>query len=249
MVEYGFAHQYPILHRYVYESDTLSISQIRMSRMCFTKLYCMLKTLGGLKPCRNMEINDQVAIFLHILAHNVKNRVIICRFCRSGETISRHVIRVYNAKPEPVPNNSTDQRWKWFKNCLGALDGTYIKCLPKYRTRKNNIAENVLGFCSQNMQFIYVLMGWEGSVADGRVLRDALLRPHGFKVPRLAPYRGQRYHLNEWHHGYQPTTPKEFFNMKHSSTRNVLERCFGLLKGRWKILEDNLRYPTKTKKS
>lgn len=34
------------------------------------------------------------------------------------------------------------------------------------------------------MQFIYVLPGWEGSAADGRVLRDALLRPHGLKVPR-----------------------------------------------------------------
>ncbi|MFQ6666707.1 hypothetical protein Gotur_032967, partial [Gossypium turneri] len=28
--------------------------------------------------------------------------------------------------------------------------------------------------------------------------------------------------------GYQPSTPKEFFNMKHASTRNVIERCFGL---------------------
>ena len=90
--------------------------------MCFTKLWCMLKTLGGLKPSRNMEIDEQVAIFLHILAHNVKNRVIICQFRRSGETISRHVIRICNAvirlhshllkKREPVPNNSTDQRWK-----------------------------------------------------------------------------------------------------------------------------------------
>lgn len=102
-----------------------------------------------------------------------------------------------------------------------------------------------------------------GSVADGRVLRDALLRPHGLKVPRpgyylvdvgytngegfLAPYRGQSYHLNEWRDGHQPTTVKEFFNMKHSSTRNVIERCFGLLKGRWGILKDNSYYPTETK--
>ncbi|KAJ0039680.1 hypothetical protein Pint_27286 [Pistacia integerrima] len=30
-------------------------------------------------------------------------------------------------KPKAIPENSTDDRWKWFKNCLGALDGTYIK--------------------------------------------------------------------------------------------------------------------------
>ncbi|MFQ6631181.1 hypothetical protein Gotur_009976 [Gossypium turneri] len=27
----------------------------------------------------------------------------------------------------PVTTNSTDPRWKWFKNCLGVLDGTHIK--------------------------------------------------------------------------------------------------------------------------
>ena len=41
----------------------------------------------------------------------------------------------------------------------------------------------------------------------------------------LAPYRGQRYHLNEWREGHMPTTHEEFFNMKHSTTRNVIERC------------------------
>ncbi|KAK7302032.1 hypothetical protein RJT34_12911 [Clitoria ternatea] len=145
-------------------------------------------------------------------------------------------------------------RWKWFKNCLGALDGTYIKVndleadKPRYRTRKGELATNVLGVCSQDMQFIYVLPGWKGSASDARVLRDALSRRNGLKVPQgfyylcdarymngegfLAPYRGQRYHLKEWRHGLQPTTPQEYFNMKHSSARNVIERCFGLLKGR-----------------
>lgn len=43
---------------------------------------------------------------------------------------------------------------------------------------------NVLGVCSQDMQFIYILPGWEGSAADGRVLRDALSRRRGLKVPK-----------------------------------------------------------------
>ncbi|GKE53487.1 ALP1-like protein, partial [Tanacetum coccineum] len=147
------------------------------------------------------------------------------------------------------------------------LDGTYIKCLvpleekPRYRTRKGEIATNVL--CSPDMQFIFVLPGWEGSAADGRVLRDALDRPNGLKVPRpcyylvdagytngegfLAPFRGQRYHLNDWRDGHQPTTPKELYNMKHSSARNVIERCFGILKARWGILRDNSYYPIELK--
>ena len=79
-------------------------------------------------------------------------------------------------------------------NCLGALDGTYIKVRvhavdkPRYRSRKNEIATNVLGACAPDMQFIYVLAGWEGSAADARVLRDALARPNGLNVPRGEQY-------------------------------------------------------------
>ncbi|XVF34619.1 hypothetical protein REPUB_Repub18cG0074800 [Reevesia pubescens] len=51
-------------------------------------------------------------------------------------------------------------------------------------TRKNDIIINVLGVCSQYMQFIYILHGWEGSAADCRVLRDTISRRHGFKVPK-----------------------------------------------------------------
>ncbi|MFQ6667776.1 hypothetical protein Gotur_033681, partial [Gossypium turneri] len=52
------------------------------------------------------------------------------------------------------------------------------------------------------------------SIADGRVLRDVISRRHGLKVPH-----GK---------GYQPSTLEEFFNMKHASARNVIERCFGI---------------------
>ncbi|XP_020259584.1 uncharacterized protein LOC109836081 [Asparagus officinalis] len=154
----------------------------------------------GLKDTKNMLVDEQVAMFLHIIAHHVKNRVIKQMFQRSGGTISRHftnvlhaVIRLHDVliqKPNPVPIDSTDTRWKWFKNCLGALDGTYIRVRvalenkSRYRTRKGDIATNVLGVCSQNMQFIYIRPGWEGSTADSRVLREAITRRNGLKVPR-----------------------------------------------------------------
>ncbi|KAL0290841.1 UNVERIFIED_CONTAM: hypothetical protein Sradi_7041700 [Sesamum radiatum] len=72
---------------------------------------------------------------------------------------------------------------------LGALDGTFIdvrvgeEAKGRYRTRKGHVAVNVLGVCNPNMQFIYVLSGWEGSAADSRVLRDALNRRNGLRVP------------------------------------------------------------------
>ncbi|KAK5839670.1 hypothetical protein PVK06_008496 [Gossypium arboreum] len=144
----------------------------------------MLQTLGELKSSRNMLVDEQVAMFLHIISYHLKNRVIKHHFNRSGETVSRSFHNVLNAvihlqdvlfkKAEPITANSTDPRWKWFKNCLGALDGTYIKIRvptvdkPRYRMRKGDIATNMLGICS---------------VADGRVLRDAISGRHGLKVP------------------------------------------------------------------
>ena len=64
----------------------------------------------------------------------------------------------------------------------------------------------------------------------------------------LAHFRGTRYHLNDWGDGHLPNTPEEFFNMKHSSARNVIERCFGLLKMRWEILRSPSFYDLKTQR-
>ena len=52
----------------------------------------------------------------------------------------------------------------------------------------------------------------------------------------LAPYKGQRYHVSEWQHGRTPVGFKEVFNNAHSSLRNVIERSFGILKMKWRIL-------------
>lgn len=62
----------------------------------------------------------------------------------------------------------------------------------------------------------------------------------------LAPFRGQRYHLNTWLSGHQPEKAEEYFNMKHSAARNIIERCFGVVKKRWAILRSPSFYPIRT---
>ncbi|KAL4035952.1 hypothetical protein IC575_004666 [Cucumis melo] len=53
-----------------------------------------------------------------------------------------------------------------------------------------------------------------------------------------------RYHLQEWRGARNaPTNAKEYFNMKHSSARNVIEHAFGVLKGRWAVLRGKSYYP------
>ncbi|XP_015689038.1 protein ALP1-like isoform X1 [Oryza brachyantha] len=185
-------------------SDKECIFYLRMDRRCFRMVCSLVREIGGLRDTRNMKLEEMVAMFLHILGHDEKNRAIHIDFQRSSETVSRNFHKVLGAvlklwtvllkKPKPISTQCKEERWKWFKNCLGALDGTYIQVhvpaidKPRYRSRKNNIATNVLGVCAPDMQFIYVFPGWEGSAADARVLRDALSRPNGFKVSRGCYY-------------------------------------------------------------
>lgn len=59
----------------------------------------------------------------------------------------------------------------------------------------------------------------------------------------LAPYKGTKYHLPEYRQGPMPRGKKELFNYAHSSLRNVIERSFGVLKMKWRILLDLPSYP------
>ncbi|XP_042050714.1 protein ALP1-like isoform X2 [Salvia splendens] len=152
------------------------------------------------------------------------------------------------------------------QGCLGALDGTYINVrvliadVPRYRNRKGHITTNTLAVCDPKLRFIYLLPGWEGSAGDSRILRDAVSRPLGLKVPKgcyylcdngypnaegfLTPYKAVRYHLKEWGVGRQaPQNAAELFNLRHSKARNVIERSFAVLKMRWGILRSASFYP------
>src|SRR5206468_924992 len=53
----------------------------------------------------------------------------------------------------------------------------------------------------------------------------------------LTPYRNTRYHLRD-HIGRRAETPKEMFNFRHSSLRNVIERSIGVLKKRFAYLRN-----------
>lgn len=101
------------------------------------------------------------------------------------------------------------------------------------------------------MKITYISCGWEGSATDARVLRSAI--NSGFKVHDgkfylvnggyanttsfLAPYRGVRYHLNEFGHGHhRPQNYRELYNLRHAMLRNHVERTLGVLKKRFPIL-------------
>lgn len=135
----------------------------------------------------------------------------------------------------------------------------------RYRNRYGTLSQNVLAVVDFDMNFTYILAGWEGSAHDGRVLKDAQYRGGVKAAPGkyyladagyansatlLVPYRATRYHLREIRNAAQkPETKEELFNYRHSSLRNAVERTFGVFKRRWRIFDrpHELSIPTQVK--
>ena len=53
----------------------------------------------------------------------------------------------------------------------------------KYHDRKGNLSQDVMGVCSFDYKFQYVLAGWEGSATDSHVLASDLSRAYPLIVP------------------------------------------------------------------
>lgn len=106
-------------------TDETCKTALRMSMDCFRRLCYLLENVGGLSPTRNCLVAEQLAMFLNVLSHHNKNRVVKDSFKRSGFTVSKHFHRVLNTllklhtlilvDPEPIPDDCTDERWKYFK--------------------------------------------------------------------------------------------------------------------------------------
>mmetsp|Transcript_24507 Transcript_24507/g.22267 ORF Transcript_24507/g.22267 Transcript_24507/m.22267 type:complete len:393 (+) Transcript_24507:74-1252(+) len=247
------------------------IDVARMRKSTFITLINVLENHYNLKSTSLISVGEKVMITIYIL-QGLTIRNTAERFQHSLSTIStifKDLIQKLSTMFNDLASNfkesgdcpeyirSNYRFWPYFKNCLGALDGTHVSASiaennsAPFRNRKGYISQNVLGIVDFRMVFTYVLAGWEGSAHDGKVLQDALTK--GLVIPPgkyylgdagyglsgycLTPYRGIRYHLKEFRRGNRkPQNKEELFNLRHASLRNVIERSFGVLKKRFNIL-------------
>ena len=243
----------------------------RMDRPTFVTFVRFLREHRDLSNSMFICSGQKLMIFLHTLT-NFSNRQTAERFQHSGSTISTTIHQVVESIlkcrslifqpvkancPIPVQISQNPKFFPFFKDCMGALDGSHIPAVVSleeqgvFRNRKKFISQNLLAVSNFDMTFSYALAGWEGSAHDGRVFEDAKMKglpliigryylgDAGYALSKycLTPYRGKRYHLKEWARGNdRPRTKEELFNLRHSSLRNVIERIFGVIKKRFPIL-------------
>jgi len=120
--------------------------------------------------------------------------------------------------PPDIQNNA--KFYPFFKDALGAINGTHINCCPSAadqhaaRDRKGSVTQNCLAICGFDMVFYYVFSSWEGSALDVMMFHDAhitdlpvppgryYLVDAGFPACSLllVPFQERCYHLQEWGH-------------------------------------------------
>ncbi|CAL8083459.1 unnamed protein product [Prunus armeniaca] len=232
--------------------------QFKMEKHVFIKLVETLTGSYGLKEVGDIPLVEALSMFLIVLGHGFTNRMVQERFQHSGETVSKwfgimldvvcrmasDIISPQDAQFRRVPDKikDDDRYWPYFKDCIGAIDGTHIPVIvPRER------------------QVPYI--GRKGAAHDARIFMEALRRPI-LKFPHpptgkyylvdagypqikgyLGPYRGERYHLPDFRRGSQPRGKKEIFNHRHSSLRCTIERTFGVWKNRWRMIRQMHNFP------
>lgn len=256
-----------------------------MQRHVFIRLCDELKSKDYLHDSQYISVYEQVAMFLLTIGHNCGNFLVQDVFQYSGQTVSRYFQIVLRAlatfakemiKPPSFDETPSEilknmKYYPWFKDCIGAIDGTHIPAIVptdkavSYRSsQKNKCTQNVMAVCSFDMRFTWIWPGWEGSATDFHIFTEATTRlntnfphpPQGkyyvvdacYPNTRgyLAPYKGCRYHLQDYRSRGQAQSPKEIFNHAHSSLRNIIEKCFGVLKARFPILKRMAPYSLQT---
>jgi DDE superfamily endonuclease len=139
-------------------------------------------------------------------------------FFSSPPFYNDHVKLPTTDAPIPPEIQNNPKFYPFFKDALGAIDGTHFNCCPSpaerqaARDRKGGITQNCLAICGFNMEFYYIFSGWEGSAADATMFQDArvtdlpvpsgryYLADAGFPATfsLLIPFQCKRYHLQEW---------------------------------------------------
>ncbi|XP_029443008.1 putative nuclease HARBI1 [Rhinatrema bivittatum] len=124
-------------------------------------------------------------------------------------------------------------------NVLGAIDCTHIVFIPRseeessVQNRKHFHSMNVQVICDAHLWILNVVAKYPGSCHDTYILAHSSMGTHfpegkrgyGCKPWLLTPLQSPQ------------TAAKKHYNEAHVSTRNMIERTFGVLKGRFRCLD------------
>ena len=143
---------------------------------------------------------------------------------------------------------------KNFPGVIGAIDGSHIPiktptlCPENYINRKSFPSVILQAVCDSRMHLLDVTCGWPGSVHDSRVFKNSELYqriqddpeeifPNSTHLLGDSAYGLEKWMMTPYRDNGNLTQSQHKYNYIHSSTRMVIERTFGALKGRFRRLK------------
>lgn len=173
------------------------------------------------------------------------SKATVCRVTGRVSTAIALLRQQYVYMPTPQQRPSVASRFHdiaRFPRIIGAVDCTHVKInspggnrAELYRNRKGFFSVNVQAICDANLRIRSLIARWPGSVHDTTIWNDSPLAAQ-FEQGRFGPYlilgdSGYpclRYLMTPF---LNPNTPaEEAYNRAQISTRNTIERCFGVQK-------------------
>ena len=180
-------------------------------------------------------------------------------FCQALNTFSRRFIKFPSNTRETTRAIALFQDECGIPQAVGAIDGTHIEIIAPenpfdYFDRQQRYSVIMQAVVGENLKFLDTAIGYPGSMHDSRVLRnselyrkatngDILTAPvrsmNGIQIKPLLIGDGA-YPLLPWlikpYPNVNLNANEQRFNRTLSSARSTVERAFGHLKGRWRIL-------------
>lgn len=84
----------------IWKDDTVCVNMLRLDRAKFFRFCNLFRDRGLLQDSIHCCVEQQVAMFLNTVGHNLRNRLVGTNFDRSGETVSRYFNKVLRAVGE-----------------------------------------------------------------------------------------------------------------------------------------------------
>ena len=181
-------------------------------------------------------------------------------FCKALNRLAINYIKFPSNGDETARAIALFQDESKIPQAVGAIDGTHIEIIAPdqpfdYFDRHHRYSVTMQAVVGENLMFLDTAIGYPGSMHDARILRasniftkaengEILKEPaitlNGVKVRPLLLGDGA-YPLLPWLLKPYPITvilnrSQRRFNKTLSSARSTVERAFGLLKARWRIL-------------
>ncbi|XP_077237426.1 uncharacterized protein LOC143879126 [Tasmannia lanceolata] len=131
--------------RRITNAEDHCVALLRMDVRCFRTFVGFFRNTTLLEDTTHCTVEEQVMIFLSVIAHNEKE-----------STSIKETPRAILDNPNFMP---------YFKDCIGAIDGTHIPAKVSHDTQKRYIcrkhfpSQNVLACYDFDLKFTYILCG------------------------------------------------------------------------------------------